>query len=49
VADVNPIKLQKALGGVDYPASKEELIKNAEGKDADEDLASLLKDLPDPK
>ena len=49
MADVNPIKLQKALGGVDYPASKEDLIKNAEGKDADEDVLSFLRDLPDRK
>lgn len=47
MADVNPIKLQKALGGVDYPASKDELVKNAEGKDADDDVLSFLKDLPD--
>lgn len=49
MADVNPIKLQKALGGVDYPASKEELIKNAEGKDADKDVLSFLRGLPDRK
>ena len=46
---LNHHQLQKALGGVDYPASKEELVKNAEGKDADEDVLSFLKDLPDRK
>ncbi len=49
MATVNPIKLQKALGGVDYPASKEDLVEHAEGKDADEDVLSFLRDLPDRK
>ncbi len=44
---MNPIELQKALGGMDYPASKEDLVKHAEGNDADEDVLSFLRDLPD--
>ncbi len=47
MAKVNPIELQKALGGMDYPASKENLVKHAEGKDADEEVLSFLGDLPD--
>ena len=47
MAKVNPIELQKALGGVDYPASKDELVKNAEGKNADDGVLSFLRDLPD--
>ncbi len=47
MARVNPIKLQKALGGMNYPASKEDLVKHAEGQDADEDVLSFLKDLPE--
>jgi len=49
VANVDPIQVQKALGGVDYPADKEDLVKNAEKKDADDDVLSALKDLPDKK
>ncbi len=49
MAKVNPIKLQKALGGVNYPASKEDLVKHAEGKDADDDVLSFLRNLPDHK
>jgi hypothetical protein len=47
VADVNPIELQKALGGMDYPASKEDLVKHAEGKNADDEVLSFLRGLPD--
>ena len=49
MADVSPIEIQKALGGVDYPANKDELVKNAENKDADDKVLSALKDLPDKK
>ena len=47
MAKVNPIELQKALGGVDYPASKEDLVKHAEDKGADDDVLSFLRNVPD--
>ncbi|CAL9364253.1 MULTISPECIES: DUF2795 domain-containing protein [Streptomyces] len=44
----NPIELQKALGGVDYPADRESLVKNAKEKGAKkeviDELSSLKKD-----
>jgi hypothetical protein len=44
----NPIELQKALGGVDYPAARESLVRNAKEKGAKkevvEELSSLKKD-----
>ncbi len=49
MADVSPIEIQKVLGGVDYPAEKEDLIKNAEKKYASDDVLSALKDLPEKK
>ncbi len=49
MANVSPIEIQKALGGVNYPADKEDLIKNAEKKAANDDVLSALKDLPDKK
>ena len=49
MADVSPIEIQKTLGGVDYPAEKEDLIKNAEKKYANDDVLSALKDLPEKK
>ena len=34
---------------MDYPASKEDLVKHAEEKGADDEVLSALKDLPDRK
>ncbi len=47
MAKVNPIELQKHLKGVDYPASKEDLLANAKQQGADEDALSALEQLPD--
>ena len=48
MAKVNPVQVQKFLGGLDYPASKEDLIKQAEQEGADENVRSTLeKILPD--
>ena len=42
----NPIQLQKFLGGVDYPAKKDELIKHARDHGADKKVLDTLKSLP---
>jgi hypothetical protein len=42
----NPIEIQKALGGVDYPASAEDLVKNAEQSGADKSVLEVLRKLP---
>lgn len=47
MAKVNPIQLQKHLKGVDYPASKEQLIQHAQKQGADENAISVLQQLPD--
>ncbi len=47
MAKVNPIQLQKHLKGVDYPVSKEELIKHAQQQGADENAMSALQQLPE--
>lgn len=47
MAKVNPIQLQKHLKGVDYPASKQDLIKHAQQQGADENALSALQQLPD--
>ena len=49
MAKVDPIELQKALGGVNYPADKDELVKHAQGKNADDEVLAALKNLPDKK
>lgn len=43
----NPIEVQKALGGVDYPAKKDDLVNNAEQSGADESVLAALRDIPD--
>ena len=44
---VNPIQIQTFLKGVDYPASKEVLLQNAERNGADEGVRTTLEQLPD--
>ena len=43
----NPIQMQKFLGGVDYPASRDDLVKHAEGKGADDDVLEGLRAIED--
>ena len=43
----NPIQIQKYLKGVDYPASKAQLIENARKLGADENICASLEQLPD--
>jgi hypothetical protein len=42
----NPIQLQKYLGGVDYPISKQDLIQHARAKGADDEVIRTLERLP---
>jgi hypothetical protein len=43
---VNPIQLQKHLSGLDYPASKQDLVRHARQRGADEDALDALESLP---
>jgi len=45
MAKLNPIEVQKALKGVDYPATKDDILKAAEKNGADEDVLNALKNL----
>jgi hypothetical protein len=47
MAKINPIELQKSLKGVDYPASKEDVIKAAEKNGADDEIMDALQNLSD--
>jgi hypothetical protein len=38
-----PIELQKYLSGVDYPASKDDLVRTAEEQGAPDDLLEALR------
>ena len=44
---VNPIQLQKHLKGLDYPASKDEIVRTAQEQGADENVRQTLDRLPD--
>lgn len=43
----NPIQIQKFLSGLDYPASKDDVVSTAEGNGADGDVLDALRGLPD--
>jgi hypothetical protein len=43
---VNPIQLQKFLGGVDYPADKKTLVERARSNGADDSVLRTLQNLP---
>lgn len=47
MAKVNPIQVQKFLGGMDYPASKDEIVDHAKSKGADENVMDVLEQLPE--
>jgi hypothetical protein len=44
---INPIELQKHLSGLDYPASKDAIVKKAEESGADSDALDALKRIED--
>ena len=44
---VSPIDIQKALGGMDYPASKEQIVRHAQEHGGDEEVIEALKKIPD--
>jgi hypothetical protein len=43
--DVNPIEVQKHLRGIDYPASKDEVVSVAESNGAPQDVIEALQAL----
>lgn len=43
----NPIRLQKFLSGVDYPCSRDELVRHARDNGADDDVLQHLQAIPD--
>lgn len=42
----SPAEIQKYLGGVDYPAPKEQLVQRAREQNAPEDVCTILDELP---
>lgn len=47
MAKINPIQLQKHLKGMDYPANRDKLVKQAQQNGADDNAISVLEQLPD--
>jgi hypothetical protein len=47
MATVNPVQVQKYLKGVDYPASKQEIVQTAKQQGADANVQATLARLPD--
>ena len=43
----NPIEVQKSLSGMDYPASKQNLIARARENGASKDIIDKLETIPD--
>ena len=44
---MNLIQAQKFLSGMNYPASKDEIVRHAEGQGADDDILSVLRQITD--
>lgn len=40
--DANPIEVQKHLGGIDYPASKADVVATAESNGAPQEIIDAL-------
>ena len=47
MAKVNPVQVQKYLKGVDYPVSKNDLLKHVHDQGGDESVHATLEKLPD--
>ena len=43
--DINPIEVQKHLSGVDYPASKDEVVATAESNGAPQEILEALQQM----
>jgi hypothetical protein len=44
---VSPIDIQKALGGMDYPARKDDIVRHAEQNGADQEVLEALRRIED--
>jgi hypothetical protein len=44
---VSPIDIQKALSGMDYPASKEDIVRHAEQHGGGDEVIDALKKIDD--
>lgn len=49
MAKADPAQIEKTLGGVDYPASKQDLINHAKKDGANNNVVQILEKIPDKK
>jgi hypothetical protein len=47
MATISPIDVQKALKGMDYPASKDQIVEHAKQNGADREVLDALQKIPD--
>jgi hypothetical protein len=47
MAQAEFIEVQKALGGISYPATRDQLVEHAKGKNAGKDVLDALQSIPD--
>lgn len=43
----NPVQIQKFLGGLDYPAGKQDILEKAKQEGADDNVMQALEQIPD--
>jgi hypothetical protein len=43
----SPIDIQKALSGLDYPATKDQILQHAEQNGADQEIVDALRQIDD--
>ncbi len=46
-SSVSPAEIERHLGGIDYPASKQELVQHAREQNAPEEVTQVLDRMPD--
>ncbi len=44
---VSPAVVEKSIKGIKFPASKQDLIQQAEDNDANQDILNILNNVPD--
>lgn len=44
---VSPAQVEKSIKGIKFPASKQELIQQAESNNANDDVLNILENVPD--
>ncbi len=44
---VSPAQVEKFIKGIKFPASKQQLIEQAEGNNANDDVLNILENVPD--